>query len=76
MLKKESMSTWLDFEMGRDMTRQIEYGDNMESPRMSMLPMCIPQDGPRPPFEKMPPQRPPINDEEDVKASCSEKTEG
>ena len=75
MQKKESMNTWLDFEMGGDMTHQIEYGDG-GSPRMSMLPMCVPQDGPRPLFEKMPPQRPPIDDEEDVKASCSEKTEG
>ena len=75
MQKKETMNTWLDFEMGGDMTHQIEYGDG-GSPRMSMLPMCVPQDGPRPLFEKMPPQRPPINDEEDVKASCSEKTEG
>lgn len=66
MLKEESMSTWLDFEMGGDMTRQIEYGDNVESPRMSMLPMCVPQKGPRDP----------INEEEDVKASCSETTEG
>jgi len=65
MQKKESMSTWLDFEMGGDMTHQIEYGDG-GSPRMSMLPMCIPQSGPRDP----------INKEEDVKASCSEKTEG
>ncbi len=64
MLKKESMSTWLDFEMGRDMTRQIEYGDNVESPRMSMLPMCIPQKQ-----ESLP-------SEEKVKAACSEKTEG
>jgi len=75
-MQKKEMSTWLDFEMGGDMTRQIEYGDCEQSPRMSMLPMCVSQNGPRPPFEKMPPQRPPIDDEEDVKASCSEKTEG
>ena len=68
MLKKESMKTWLDFEMGGDMTHQIEYGDG-GSPRMSMLPMCVPQKQ-RP----LPDPDPPL--EEKVKAACSEKTEG
>jgi hypothetical protein len=72
-MSKESMTTWLDLEMGGDMTHQIEYGDRPQ--RMSMLPMCIPQ-------TKKPPMRPPIDDEkkkdkeENVAATCSEKTEG
>ena len=73
MRKEESMTTWLDFEMGGDMTHQIEYGDAPKSPRMSMLPMCVPQDGPRPPFTKAPPEDDPY--EKKVSATCSEKTE-
>ena len=68
-MQKKEMSTWLDFEMGADMTRQIEYGDNVESPRMSMLPMCIPQKQ-----ESLFKPKQPL--EEKVKAACSEKTEG
>lgn len=70
MRKDESMTTWLDFEMGADMTHQIEYGDEGKSPRMSMLPMCIPQPtDPKPASDSEPL-------EEKVGAVCNEKTEG
>lgn len=64
------LKTWLDYEMGGDMTHQIEYGD-VEPRRMTMLPAVVPENGPHDPLPKDKPEP----KEEPVNATCSEKTE-